>query len=190
MRFLNNRLLQLGTLVTIAALIWMYRPIDRSVYLPYRYANGKWGFINQHGDTLIEPMYDQITWSYDGPNVNAEDMMACERDGFVRQIDRAGNRIDKLNYIQIRPFDSTGLAIAWRDGFGFGWIDRTGKEVIPCQYMVGRKTACDDLFGVSHAVSGKLGIINRAEEIVVPLQYDYVRVSPEGNFFAQSSTDG
>ncbi len=63
-----------------------------------------------------------------------------------------------------------------------GYIDNSGKEVIPCMY-----DAVEDFDGgIARVIKdGKYGFINAANEIVIPFEYDYLQKFSEGLCSAQ-----
>ena len=51
----------------------------------------------------------------------------------------------------------------------YGFLDKTGKEVVPCKY--------DDIGGFSEGlvrvcINGKWGVINKTGKVVIPIKYD------------------
>ena len=79
------------------------------------------------------------------------------------------------NYREVGDF-SEGLA-AVRELFYWGFIDHTGKEVIPCQYG-GAKEFSEGLAAVYS--DEKWGFIDQAGNVVVSFQYDDVQNFSEG----------
>ena len=76
-----------------------------SKYYFNKYYGGKWGFINLHGEFVVEPIYDDLTF-YKG------EIAAFVVDGYIEDT-------------------SSGYRLF---GGIYGLIDRFGKELIPAQY--------------------------------------------------------
>ncbi len=88
---------------------------------------GKYGFINEDGEVVLEAVYAEVDLFKDG--------LAAVYDRFRsngRYIDRSGKTALHVNYRMIRSF-SEGLA-AVGDGRKFGYIDKKGDLVIPLQF--------------------------------------------------------
>ena len=102
-------------------------------------------------------------------------------------MDYSGNMVlDFLNsdYTNLYPF-TDGLALARASNGKYGYIDKTGKEVIPAQYdnadsfEDGLAAVCKD---------GKWGVIETKGNTVIPFQYDNSYGTGEG--YAAVSLDG
>ena len=101
--------------------------------------NGKIGFIDLNGNIVIEPQFDA---GY-GPVRFSEDVAIVSKDGYsdgtyfyskFGVIDKNGNTVVPFGkYDGIGDACSEGL-IYVRQGELLGYIDKTGKEVIPCKY--------------------------------------------------------
>lgn len=69
-----------------------------------------------------------------------------------------------------------------------GFIDETGKEVIPCRYdnhIVFSKRGYASVYN-----GGKCGVINTSGEEVIPLEYDWIEDIPGETDYAVASKDG
>ena len=54
----------------------------------------------------------------------------------------------------------------------FGFIDKTGKEVIPLKY----ENAEGFTNGLSQvSLNNKVGMINKKEKVIIPFKYDIIR---------------
>ncbi|GHV21978.1 hypothetical protein FACS189428_3280 [Clostridia bacterium] len=129
--------------------------------------NGKWGFINKTGREVTPFIYDH--------NIHIETLslwgtdMEFEEDDFD-----AGSCPYILN---------NGLALVSRNG-KFGFIDKTGKEIIPCIYENAKWTSeyCGSvpccLFYLKDLVcvkyDGKWGFVSKKGQRVIPFIYDEV----------------
>ena len=82
---------------------------------------------------------------------------------------------DKGLYNEVHAFHEGMAAVVLNDKFGF--IDLTGKEVIPLKY----EAAGDFLEGLAPVyLNGKIGLIDKTGKEVIPLKYDYLSDFQEG----------
>ncbi len=94
--------------------------------------NGKWGYINQNGDFVVRPKYDDVDFRF------SEDL-ACvgvgsKYDEKYGYINRNGEEVIPLIYDFASSF-SNGLAKVGID-YNYGYINQLGEEVIPLKYQV------------------------------------------------------
>ncbi len=114
---------------------------------------GKWGFINTNGEEKMDAQYEGVR-SFENNSAGAL------KDGNVLVINSLGES-KKISYKQIHEF-SEGLAAVWNSNGDIGYIDSTGRTVIPVQK--GRKYA-GNFVGEFAAVSDTLphlAFINKA----------------------------
>jgi len=91
-------------------------------------ASGRYGFINERGQFVIEPRYASALSFHEGA---ARVLVAT--DGNFRFIDHHGD------WLFHRTFDATGIRFSEgllpvKNGAKWGFVDRTGKEVIRADY--------------------------------------------------------
>lgn len=107
---------------------------DQYDYIPAPFINGlcevckdrKYGLINKKGETVLEPI-EGLGFSYDGNDIGYAAVVNTEgKWGFV---DAKGNLVIPYKYDTIDYFRE-GLALVWQ-GDKYGYIDKSGKEVIP-----------------------------------------------------------
>lgn len=130
----------------------------------------KTGAINKHGKMVIPCKYDNI-------NSFGKDSLAVaflnEKSGFI---DLEGNIAIPFNYDYCDNF-SEGLAAVRQDGL-YGFINKNGELIIPCQYtdLYDGYGFCDGLVGVSidggidGIIDDKWGYIDKTGKIVIPFQ--------------------
>ena len=89
------------------------------------------GFVNRNGEVVIPLQFEEAKPFSDGLAV------VKKKDGTYAYIDKTGKIvIDAANYRYVDSF-SEGMARVWKvegNTRRCGFIDKTGKEVIPCQY--------------------------------------------------------
>jgi len=83
----------------------------------------------------------------------------------------------KLAFDEIRIFND-GLAVVRIDR-KYGYIDKTGKIVIPVEYYAVRPFS-EGLAVVCKSISGKYGVIDKTGKVIIPLEYDCIYPFSEG----------
>lgn len=127
--------------------------------------NDLFGFVNREGREVIECKYDLATSFCDGF------AMIRVKDGnktYYNYIDKNGRQLIQSNIYSFANDFSKGLAAVERDGH-WGFIDRTGREVIECKYdYVG-----DFKEGLAPVRKGeKIGYIDRTGKEIIECKYD------------------
>jgi hypothetical protein len=142
--------------------------------------DGKYGFINTEGAVVIPLLYDDcelgFTWHLSGSEQRNSPiwMKRGDKYGFV---DISGNEIVEPQYEFAKPFsdnEDVSLAAVVRNG-AVGFIDETGKMVIPCMYESDLKDHCGYHFSGGFAnvkQGGKWGVIDTDNRVVLPFLYD------------------
>lgn len=153
--------------------------------------NNQWvtgyGFVNPKGEVVIPCNYKDakdfestVTW--------------VKRTGeeFYTLIDQKGNVIPTKPYEKVKNFYDfqQDVCAVYEDG-KMGFIDKTGKEVIPCKY-IGSSAFSEGLASVCLASSVKeaYGYINKKGEEVIPLKFVQAGTSDFRNGLARASVDG
>ena len=87
------------------------------------------GYVNREGEPVIPTQFQTTRAFSDGLAV------VEKKDGTYAYIDKTGKIvIDAANYSSALPFYEGLAMVRSRDTHKAGFIDKTGKEVIPCQY--------------------------------------------------------
>lgn len=182
--------------------------------------DGLWGFVDLTGKEIIPCRYETITTFHDyalaagsaqsgytlfdregdvlgtvdgniTPNNTSQQFIQYQDPdtGLYGYLNRDGSVAVEAAYTAVYPYSYNYAAV--RDGSGLaGFVDRTGKLVIPCQF----ETVAEGFNYLDYAVVGSgglLGICNTAGELVIPMSY-----SSLGNFsgglapFVRQGTDG
>ena len=123
-----------------------------------RVTNGKkYGLLDRNGNEVIPLIYDSLTFVADDLVAVGQDVKAGEKNTGVGKcglMDMAGNWVVSPKYDRIDPFYEDMAAVYVNNNMGF--IDKTGKEVIPLRYPAAVSNNVevwpDDVFG-------RLGII-------------------------------
>ena len=127
------------------------------------------GFINESGEIVIKPQFDPKYVVYYGFADGVFWVRYPDTDRFVL-INKNGDVISEKSYEKVGSFHD-GLGTVY-EGYNHGWIDSTGKEVIPCIY-IGDPWFYDGLACVCPAESEieSYGYINKKGEIIIPFQF-------------------
>jgi hypothetical protein len=127
---------------------------------------GKWGYQDLTGATVIEPKYDWATSFSEGM---AMVRLKRKRYGFINT---SGAEVVPAIYHDADRF-SEGLAcVKLHDKHGY--IDRTGKVIIPLKYTNKSMFMCGASFSeglASVQQKGKFGYIDSTGQTVVPFTY-------------------
>jgi hypothetical protein len=128
-------------------------------------ANGKYGYINKAGVTVIAPQYDRV-------GAFREGLAWVSRGGKYGYIDKTGKVAIALQFENAYDF-SEGLAhVEKLNDLGFsrdGFIDKTGKLVIENKYGVAGSFS-EGLAYVSEGPNDNGGFINKQGQMLLPLK--------------------
>ncbi len=173
--------------------------------------NGKHGFLDSTGRTVVEPKYDDVyefsngtaavsvngKWGiinktgkvivpvkYEGVNNFSEGLAAVQADGKVGFVDMNGREVIAPKYQAAMPFVNGIAAVALEKS---GYIDKTGKAVTELRY--------DDAMSFSgdHAVvllDGKYGVINRSGKQVIAPTFEMLVLFENDLFFTKDKKWG
>ncbi|MCR4932287.1 MAG: WG repeat-containing protein [Bacteroidales bacterium] len=131
--------------------------------------DGKYGYVNSKGEIIATPLFDMA-------NVFGEGLAVCKSGEQLFTIDIIGNRLLGLYYDNAKCFSEGLLPVCLNhtDEKGkmkelWGFCDRNGNEVIPCEY--------DDVLPFSDGYAavcyrGKWGFIDHKNRVMIPFQYD------------------
>ena len=133
-----------------------------------RNKEGKWGFINENGDTIAEPQYADKFYFFDGLAYVRIYSDSDYRHGFINEKNEFVLELDKGDDLSIY---SSHLAVAKNSNGLYGYVDITGKFVIEPQFLNAKVFGVDDI-AIVQDVSGKWGIINKTGEYIVEPKYN------------------
>lgn len=168
------------------------------------YSENKWGVINSLGETVIEPMYEEMIVVLN----NSEDVFLCTYDVDEETEEYKTKVINKKNeeiYTEydtvevIDNYDESGNAWYEEDVFKvskdgkYGLIDIDGKEILSLQY-----DNIESLKGVENSLlitlDGKVGLVNTSgvtivspeyqsiEKFADDAEYGYITIDDDGNY--------
>ena len=127
----------------------------------------KWGLVNQAGEEVAPPRYDEIGSMEDG-------LAPVRRDGKWGYVDAAGAETIAPAYDAASPFRG-GLATVGVHG-KFGCIDTAGAVVLPLQYEAVETGNLPTPGYLMVRMGGKWGITDRTGKELLAPRYDGVDV--------------
>ena len=154
------------------------------------YSDGKWGIIDNNGNTIINTEYDEMVIVPNNKkavfictlNINDEtgeyETKAINEKGeeILKGFDKI-EAIDNYDSKQNIWFESGALRVQ-KDG-KYGLIDLDGKEILPCEYedIYSLKSVEDSIIVVK---DGKLGLINAKGQFIANAEYSKIEALKEG----------
>ena len=149
------------------------------------YTDDKWGIIDSTGNTVIEPMYQEMIIVLN----NRKDVFLCTYDvnentgEYKTKVINRKNEEIYTKYDKIEPlenYDKSGNA--WyekdimrvqKDG-KYGLIDIDGKEVLSIEYE-----KIETLKGLENSIiitkNGKVGLVNKSGAIIINPEYKQIK---------------
>ena len=113
---------------TVIPFVYLYVDFFSEGMAAVKDENGM-GYVNREGEPVIPTQFQTTRAFSDGLAV------VEKKDGTYAYIDKTGKvAIDASKYSSALPFYEGLAMVRSRDTHKAGFIDKTGKEVIPCQY--------------------------------------------------------
>ncbi len=162
-------------------------------------SDGKWGFIDKTGKEVIPCKFDEILkndqYGYIGGKfTNGKAKVRVGKrifnidkkgrqvglDSIIKEEERAVKEIISSKYTYESGTYSEGLMIV-ANGMQWGYIDSTGKEVVPPTYVSAGEFS-DGLAVVEtiDAYGNFFGFIDKTGKIIIPIKYCYAASFSEG----------
>ena len=147
--------------------------------------NGKYGYINLYGEEVIP--CNIIYYAYELHPDFSEGLAAIRIGDDCGYINTRGELVIPAIYGDACPF-SDGAALVYKEGDGFFYIDKYGEKIVDCPIEF---PVAADAAGVSYydfkdgllegcGIGGKVGIMNKNGEFIVPVKYDAVGSFSDG----------
>lgn len=123
---------------------------------------GKYGYINDIGEEIIPPMYDEATF-FDGQ------FAAVKMGDKWGAIDKANGKMIDFKYTEMKAFIGKNTVV--RKGKKWGIVDIEDKVIVPIKFKYLSSFNNDN---VAMAKRGKTwGVINTLGETVIDFEYDF-----------------
>lgn len=128
---------------------------------PKMMRNGKWGYVDSRGNTMIKGQYEEV-------QLFSQGMAAIKQDGYWGYINGNNKMVIQPQYRQADQFRS-GRAVVGVKGRKLGFIDYRGILVIEPIYSSARR-----FWGEESVVykDGKWGVIDKDGRTVLPFVFD------------------
>lgn len=121
---------------------------------------GKWGVMDHQGNIVLPIVYDQVSTAFDT-------LLFAGTARGMALFDKQMHQLTEPVYTTTRGISDDRILVE-RDGRQ-GFLDRTGREVIPCIYdEVGPFNLCRAVV----RIGDRFGIIDTAGRIVLPIEYE------------------
>ena len=129
--------------------------------------NYKYGVLNEKGETIIQPVYDQI-------GEIRENMVPVKNNGMWQYVNTSGELAIPMTYYNAGPFEGGVAVVKKLDGNGFSYINTSGQEVIPGQTFRTANQFVNGYASVQDQSSYKWGLINKEGRGVVLMKYNNI----------------
>jgi hypothetical protein len=143
-------------------------------YAVFMAKNEMFGLMDKTGKIIHKPVYNQTSFNkgelfiVDSAD-NHWGILNAAGKWAVRPIYRSMSEPDEQGYIQVRLFDGN-----------YGYIDATGKELIPAKYYNLFYFSNDLAPFIDKQDEGKYGAVNRKGEVVIQPKYEAMEAFSEG----------
>lgn len=153
-------------LVTLIISLSCNEKKEESLY-PFNNALYKWGYMNEIGEVVIEPQFDEAKPFLEN------NLAIVKLNKKVGVINKLGNFVIEAKYDSINiVYDESSWLYAVEKNKKWGFVKENGKQIVQCNF---------DNFGLRHLLvfgfidiqlDGKWGVMNMQGEIIVePLFY-------------------
>ena len=153
---------------------------------------GRFGLIDTAYNIVVPPIYATMGYINEGTIVFVDTL--AENNGRMGIMDVTGKHIVPPIYISATAFYEGLAAVLPYDGKGYGFIDRTGKMVIPAKYAQIQNSLTSPLSkpfseGLAPvALDQKWGFIDGKGNVAIPFEYEMATAFKNG--VAQVIRDG
>ena len=169
----------------VLAKYWDIKPFEENGTALIRNKEGRWGFINENGETIAEPQYINSFYFTDGLAYVSFYSGQEYKTGFINENNEFVLEIDPRETLSNY---SNNLAVAKDTNGLYGYVDITGKFVIEPQFT---GASSFSLSGGNSALvrdgNKKWGIINKNGKYVVEPQYVELKYSGEDTLIFKSN---
>jgi hypothetical protein len=152
----------------------------------------KWGFIDETGDLVIAPVFEEVADFSDELAAVSYRVPSTDTNTWG-YIDRQGHAVIKPQFSIAAPF-ADGLALVWAGGVKvtdpvvksfvkMGYIDKTGKWMFGSRFTYFFYNSFSEGVVPFRKSGGKWGYMNRKGKVVIKPQFDWA-----GNFSQGSAS--
>lgn len=154
--------------------------IAQTVYLKQDEATSLYGFVNDEGDYIIQPIYKEVDYNFgNGPGL----FYVVNKNGKNGFINETGKEVVPCKYDEVSSFDK-GYAFvkinAAESAYKHGMVDTKGKEVIPCIYD--ESIFFENGYAIVKIKTGqfenKHGLVDSTGKVIIPAKYGRMEYYP------------
>jgi len=149
------------------------------------------GLIDQKGNILIPPIYDDLGWSEGGSSV-VEDVIGYKMGEFWGLINTRNIKITLPNFIKIIPFDKNHLIASKHDSYKlneiYGLVTLSGKTVIDFKYTHLQKSDPNLIASIKSNEILYFGVIDIRGKTIIPFSYREIEVVSKNMYALKDSS--
>lgn len=123
--------------------------------------NGKYGYEDEAGRTIIRCQFDEARYFYEG-------LAVVKLYGKYGYIDKTGNLVTSYEFADANSFKD-GLAVVKQNEMYF-CIDKTGKKAFPHNFEDANSSFAEGLLIAKQ--NGKWGCVDKMGKIAIPFEYE------------------
>jgi hypothetical protein len=144
----------------------------------------KYGLVDANLNTILEPVYDKITWAMSLNRVNPEPIIITKKESEVGFFNLQGPLFILSGEFYNINIDPDLAVITYRDRnnpYFENIIDYRGSKISKKHYSSVYTPSTEGLLCVSNN-SNKMGAINFLGQEVIPCKYDFIGINNNGLF--------
>lgn len=130
----------------------------------------KYGIMTTEGEIITPAQYDDVDLDLVG-SIDSEQHIVVEKDRYYGVIGSDGKQIGDIKYDKISAF-ARPMYEVYKNG-KVGFLDKTGKEAIPCIYD-DYSTTDDINEWYKLEKDGKYGMVDSSNNIILPFEYSRI----------------
>jgi len=143
-------------------------------------------FVKKRNETffvLINPQGERLgNKTFEKEGYISEGMIAFRENGKIGFLNTQGQMVIAPKYVEEGGFSEGYCSVAIEKGnkWLYGFIDKTGKEVVPCIYDQNGTSSFSDGLARTRLPNRMIGFINAKNEVVIPGKYATAESHREG----------
>jgi hypothetical protein len=134
----------------------------------------KFGLIDKTGKIIHKAVYNQTSFN------KGELFIVDSANSHWGILNAAGKWVVRPTYRSMSNIDEQGYIMVQMSDGNYGYIDISGKEVIPAKYYNLYYFKDDRAPFIDNEENGKFGAVNRKGEVIIPAMYDAMEAFSEG----------
>ncbi|MFY9308947.1 MAG: WG repeat-containing protein [Bacteroidia bacterium] len=152
----------------------------QTIFLKQDEANGLYGFANEEGEYVVQPLYKEVDYNFGGgPGL----FYVVNKNGKNGFIDETGKEVVPCKYDEVTSFNK-GYAFvkinAGESAQKHGMVDTKGREAIPCIYD--EAIFFEQGYSIVKIKTGefeyKHGLVDSTGKLIIPAKYGRLEYYP------------